>query len=125
MILRSSPFLHLAGLSLYGDIADLTTWLNLHVRPRRLVAFAKAPPKTPPSPAQVSQRNRWRAALAAWRALPPKDRSLWNQATRLARCRCSGLNLFIAWQSRQPIAEIRTIERQSGIQLIAQTPTPP
>lgn len=103
------------GLRPYGDLGGLTCYTT---RRRRTVWFVKAPPTCPPSVGQRMQRLRFVAAARAWQSLKPHQRERWNRAARAASLRLHGYNLWIHWEIVHHPPTIRTIEQQTGIQLI-------
>jgi hypothetical protein len=103
------------GTNIQGDIDGLTLYVSSR---GKVVAFDRAPPKEPPSPDQVSIRNRWRAAGTAWTALSTGQRDNWLNAARQANLRITGYNLFVAWFCCRDDAMIRTIERITGLPLL-------
>ena len=49
-----------------------------------------------PSAGQTAVRDRWNAALTAWRALAPSERETWNRTAETDRRAVNGWNLFLA-----------------------------
>jgi hypothetical protein len=107
------------GTNIQGDIDGLTLYVSSR---GKVVAFLRAPPDKPPSADQTTIRNRWRAAGSAWAALPEPQRRNWLSAARRTSLRITGYNLFVYWITTANDATIRTIERQTGLQLITYTP---
>lgn len=103
------------GWNTQGDLGPYTFYTS---KRQGLVWFPKSPPKKPPSSDQVHQRNRFRAAAAAWRSLPQPQREAWELASKRAHLSCHGYNLFVYYQLRKDVAAIRTIERQTGVTLL-------
>lgn len=102
------------GLIVSGDVADSTIYTD---RFGRKTVFPKSPPKEPPSPLQVQQRERFRLAQNAWMALTPAHRQALENATRACSLALTGQNLYIAIALRAEPDLAATIERQSGITL--------
>lgn len=107
--------LNLLGFNPSGDLGPLTAY---HSRRAGTVWFAKAPPTTPPTDFQRRQRDRFRLAAQAWKALTNEQRTLWHTACRRAGLYVHGYNLWVWWQLVRSRAELSTIERLSGCTLI-------
>ena len=107
--------LKLIGMQPTGDLGHLTCYTS---RRAGTVWFPRSPPTTPAQPWQRRQRNRFRLAAQGWRHLDETSRQRWKTAARLARLYVSGYNLWLWWQLTHKRAHLRTIERQSGIQLV-------
>jgi len=112
----------LCGTNIQGDIDGLTLYVSSR---GKVVAFLRAPPHKPPSQDQVTMRNRWRAAGAAWAAIPAGQRDNWLLAAKQARLRITGYNLWVFWITRHDPAPIRTIERLTGLPLLTWENPPP
>jgi hypothetical protein len=108
--------LRFTGLKVQGDIGPLTCYTS---RRNRIVWYLRAPPEQPPSPLQISQRNRFRGAASTWRSLPAATRATWIEAAKLAHLRISGYCLWTYHIVADRDDIIRTIERQSGTSLLA------
>jgi hypothetical protein len=111
-LLRS--LLQVCGLEIQGDVGPFTTYTSHR---GRLVIFMKAPPKEPPSRAQVSQRNLFRIAGWSWTSMPPTEREDWQRAARAARLRISGYNLWVHWVCSHDLPTLRTVERTANVNL--------
>lgn len=107
------------GLQPSGDLGPYTCYYS---RRRRLIIFPKAPPKKPPTPAQVYQRALFRSAAFLWRRLPQSDRDLWETAARRAHLNITGYNLWMFLQTTGRVDIIQTIERHSGLPLLPKSP---
>ena len=107
------------GFNTQGDIGPYTTYT---AKDRGLVIFLRSPPRTPPTRGQAHQRNRFRLVGFCWRALTVEAREAWTQAGRLARLRITGFNLFTYFLIRHDTAAIRTVSRQTGIDLDTNLP---
>ena len=104
------------GIRPTGDFAGLTAYTS---RGGPVVWFIKSPPKKPASVLQVRQRRLFGAAAAAWQALLPAKRRAWSQAAHDAHLFLTGYTLWM-WYTLTPDRSIlATIERQSGIPLLA------
>lgn len=104
----------LMGIWVSGDIGGLTIYTDKH---GRKVAFPKAPPKEPPSPAQVHQRQRFQAAQAAWKSLSSEDKQQLETATIRGSIVMTGQNLFISVSLRNDNDALITLARQTNTQL--------
>ncbi len=107
--------LTLLGIRPTGDLGPLTCYTSKRGKP---VWYLKAPPKIPPTPYQIHQRNVFRLIANAWSALTPAKRKDWIDAGVRARLNITGHNLFFWFSITQDQAVVRTIERQSGISLL-------
>lgn len=111
-----NPVLQFAGFRPTGDFGPLTGYTS---KRGRAVWYLKAPPKTPPTGYQTSQRNKFRMTALAWNALRPEQRTAWMEAARGAHLHITGFNLFVWYQLRRDHAVIRTVAHQSGIDPLA------
>src|SRR4029077_1702098 len=94
-----------------GDIGGVTCYTDRH---GRKVFYKKAPPTKPPSPSQVKQRDRFRRAVTAWKALSTPEKAALERAVHTA-CLClTGQNLYTASSLRPLAAVYPTIPRQTG-----------
>jgi hypothetical protein len=107
--------LALAGFNVQGDIGPYTVYTS---RRGKFVVFDKAPPLTSASYAQLVQRNRWRGAAKLWRELLPNERARWEEASKKLRLMLTGYNLYVYFSTTNDLPTIRTIERQSGLDLV-------
>jgi len=107
--------LKLCGFSPTGDFGPLTGYTS---KRGKAVWYLKAPPKTPPTGWQRIQRWRFRFAARAWKSLTSSQRADWLAAATKARLNITGYNLFVWYQLLPDRAVIRTVEHQSGINLL-------
>lgn len=107
--------LNFLGIRIQGDLADITCY-----RSKRggVIWFLKAPPKCPPSELQNQLREKWRAILDDWLALPEETKANWELITQAASLCLHGLNLYIWWRCSQDDAIIHTLERHTGIDVL-------
>jgi len=103
------------GTVIYGDIGPLTLYKNMN---GKIVAFRKTWPKEVPSFLQLRQRQLFRDAAAAWRALTKAKKAQWETATLRSSLRVSGYGLFVHHQLEHDDAAIQTLQRQTGTDLI-------
>lgn len=111
-------YYNLLGLQPTGDLGPLTAYYS---KRKQIVWFPKNPPLNPPSPMQSHQRNKLRLIAMSWRALTKEERKNWELASKRARTTLTGYNLFTFWSMTHDRAAIRTIERQAGLTLLAET----
>ena len=112
--LKEIPW-HLLGLMISGDACGLTFYRKPH---GTLVFFNQAPPRTPASPLQKLHRDDWRSYATMWRALSAEIQEKWKAAADRAKLKVTGYGLWTWWQETQDTGRLRTIERNSGIELI-------
>ncbi len=106
--------LPLMGMNIQGDVAGVTCYTN---RKRKLVVFAKSPPKEPASYLQTRQRNHIRRAAALWSATPKAIKQLWNLVATRAHLRIPGYHLFCYFQLTHDRAAILTLMHQTRVHL--------
>lgn len=107
--------LNLLGIVIWGDFADMTMY-RCH---GKLILFGKTRPEKPPSDLQVEQRAKFSAAVDAWNGLTQDQRDTWELATRRLSLCLHGWNLYLHWQLTDDTSAIQTIERQTGLTLLA------
>ena len=107
--------LRLLGFCPTGDLGTLTAYTSGRAG---TVWFNKSPPMKPPSDWQRRQRDRFRLAARAWKALDHDTQQRWHLATRRARLYLHGYNLWIWWQLVRDRPGLSTIERQSRLNLV-------
>lgn len=105
---------NLMGIAVAGDVAGLTVYTD---RFMKKVAYPFAPPKEPPSPLQVAQREKFRVAQLAWRNLTPEQKQSLELACHKTAIPLTGQNLYMSAQLRNDPDSYKTIEHQSGIPL--------
>ena len=115
MAAQTSTALHqLLGLVLWGDIGPLTMYRS---REGRLVIFKKTWPDKPATPRQIACRDAMVTCGRAWRGMPPHQRALWHQVARKCSLKGHGYSLWVHWRFKQPVAALRTLQQQAGIEL--------
>lgn len=97
---------------------DLGGWTFYTTRRGDLVFFPQAPPLNPPTPDQIWQRNKFKLVAKVWNALLATTREAWNTAAVSANLRIHGYNLFSYYQLTKDRPAIRTVERNTHIQLL-------
>ena len=108
------------GVLTNGDCGPYTFYTDHR---KHLVVFLKTWPHDPATYNQKLNRDRWRHAAQRWQRLAPADRDLWRQISLRAHLTISGYNLFIYYTVNNGTAEIETLQRQTGLDVI--TPTGP
>lgn len=107
------------GLIVSGDVGDYTAYTDRH---GRKVVYPKSPPKKPPSPLQVAQRQRFRLAQAEYMALSFFDKLNWELLTQRASLCMTGQNLFIHIAMRGTYDTLSTLELQYDVSVTRPTP---
>lgn len=102
------------GMNIQGDVGGVTCYTN---RKRKLVMYAKSPPKEPPSYLQTRQRNHFRRVGALWSATPRATQQLWNDMAIKAHLRIAGYHLFSYFHLKNDRHAIQTLMNQTGITL--------
>lgn len=115
MAIKLTNLLSILGMVTWGDIGPLTCYRK---KSGALVFYAKAPPTSPASPAQLIYRNKWRAAAIAWNDLAKDVRARWELATKRASLRITGYNLWIYYHTTGDAAAIETLEGITGLALL-------
>lgn len=105
---------NLLGLQLSGDVGDVTIYTD---RFNRKVAYPKAPPKEPPSTAQVALRNKFRLAVLDWKSQTDQVKENYEDATKLTSIVMTGLNVWVSVALTHRVDLLRTLERQTGLTL--------
>ncbi len=103
------------GTNVQGDLGPVTMYTRT---PGQTVYYLHAPPKEPPSPRQCHVLAKWIALADLWSCLAEAIRDSWLQAARAAQLRITGYNLYVWHQMTKDDGPIRTIERQTKINLI-------
>jgi hypothetical protein len=85
--------LSVLGLNINGDLAGMTIYTRAD---GRKVMFPASPANKPPSPLQQLQRDRFRAALSTWRALPTAQKEHYENASLCLSLCATGLNVWIS-----------------------------
>jgi hypothetical protein len=95
-----------------GDIGGLTFYTR---RNGEIVSYPSSPPESPPTPAQLAQRQRFADVATAWHALTQAKRDAWNRTQHKAYLGITGYNLF-TWYMLTPDSADRlaTIAKQAG-----------
>lgn len=102
------------GFNATGDLGGFTLYTN---KKGKLVWFIKAPPTTPPTYYQDIKRNYFRRAAAAWARMPDELKKRWEQVTKRLSLRLTGYDLWVFWYTCSDDLALRTLQRQSEINL--------
>lgn len=102
----------------FQPTGDLGPWTIYTAADGGIVAFPRSPPLRPPTYWQLRQRQRFAAAALSWQLVGPEARAAWEAVTHAASLRVTGYNLFVWYLLRQDAACIRTLENQTGIDLL-------
>lgn len=105
---------HIIALQINGDLAGLTFYQD---RFGREVSYPKAPPKVPRTPGQLHQQNRWSIAMAAWNALKPNDRRLYEHLAKASGLPMTGTNVWVRLCLSPTDQLYHTLLRQSHLPL--------
>lgn len=98
-----------------GDFGPLTFYTS-HRR-KVVVAFVKAPPKSPPTWKQRLNHTRWKNCIHLWNLLTPANRADWTEAATRARLAITGYNFWMYTHMTGDRAAALTVQRQSGVDL--------
>jgi hypothetical protein len=115
MVKQDNKLLALLGFNCTGDVGPWTLYTS---KRGALVFYPRVPALSPPSAQQFSQRQRFSQAASLWRMMPQSARDNWELATKRASLKLTGYNLFTFWYTRRDLDIIRTIERQTSLQLL-------
>lgn len=110
---------NIIGLIVSGDVSGVTIYTD---RYGRKIAYPKAPPKEPPSPAQVLSRGRFAAAQAEYMGLSVTEKLAYENLTKRASLCLTGQNLFIHVAMKRTFGTLTTLEQQTGVTVTPPTP---
>jgi len=103
--------LRFLGLSVSGDLGELTL---ATIRGNRLQAYAKAPPKDPPTAIQVMFRQWFKSTSEAWNLMTREQRTWWQNVALYSGGNITGPSLWIWWSRKQDTATLQTLARQAN-----------
>jgi len=106
------------GFIVSGDLGPSTIYTD---RSGKTVEFPKSPPTTPPSPRQAILRARFRNAQAAYMALTPQLKELWEELARRSLVVMTGQNLYIHFAMVHDYDALSTLNAQCHLAV----PSPP
>lgn len=112
---KLTSLLNFFGLQVQGDIGPITCYRSAR---KPLIWFPKAPPKTPLSAIQAAQVQKWVNIINDWKDLPSAQRANWLAIASKAGLSIQGFNLYIWWRSHQDDTIIKTLEHQTGIDVL-------
>lgn len=115
MLTPTTHILSYLGLRPTGDLGPLTAYTS---KRGKHVWFLKAPPTCPPTVWQTRQRNKFRLAARAWRALSDAERNEWHRAETRGKLNITAYNLYVYWTLTRDDRAICTIARQTDTNLI-------
>jgi hypothetical protein len=104
------------GLEVSGDLADVTMW---RTRRGKIVCYPRTVPGEPASPPQLLHRVHFFQSVERWKLLTPSQKADYEEAAKRCSLPMTGHNLWIRWTFAGNASEKATIERLSGITLIA------
>lgn len=104
------------GFVVWGDLGPLTMYRR---RGGKIVFFPRTYPDKQPSYHQALIRSSFSSACVAWNQLPKTTQALWQRAVTVLSLPITGYNLFLHWKLQADDSYVRTIQRQSGITLLA------
>jgi hypothetical protein len=103
--------IHVMGFRVMGDVGGLTCYTD---RNFKKVFYQKAPPQLPASPRQRLLRDRFAAAVTAWKALTDDDKAALERAVKKTSLCLTGQNLFTSCSIKCKPDVYATIAAQAG-----------
>lgn len=110
-----NSYLRFLGFRPTGDLDGLTIYTT---KRRKTVFYNRAPPTKPPTVTQRMMRSAFRTAALAWQGMPPSQRANWHKAASKAHLYLNGYTLWTYWCTKRDQPTIRTIQHQSGVNLL-------
>lgn len=107
--------LNFLGMNIQGDLDGITCWRSAR---GAIIWYPRAPPRKPPSPLQVLQRQKWTDILVDWNNFTEAQRQAWLDLADQAHTRITGLNLYLWYRCSQDDRVIHTLELQTGITVL-------
>ena len=98
------------GTRVMGDCGGFTMYTDRH---GRKVIYKKAPPEKPASRLQRIVRDRFRAAVEAWKILSDAEKAALERAVKRTSLCLTGQNLFTSCSLRSASGVYATIARQA------------
>ena len=108
--------LSVLGVNVSGDLGPLTIYTD---RFGKKVGYPRSPPKEPPSDLQVFYRNRFRTAQQSYMLLTPSQKLAWETLIQRTSICMTGQNLYIHIALKAAFDLLTTLQRQTGISVIA------
>lgn len=115
MIPDASRLFNYFGTIVWGDLGPVTIYKS---KRGKLVSFAKTWPKEGPTAEQLEYRQLFTDAAAEWQKLTKDERRQWELATLRAGLTMTGYNLFVHYQIKHDIGNIRALQRQTQTELV-------
>jgi hypothetical protein len=110
MAMSTQPW-SLFGFRVMGDVGGFTIYTDKF---GRKVVYQKAPPKEPASPEQRIIRDRFGAAVRAWKALTGDEKAALERAVHACSLCLTGQNLYTSCCLRAADGVYASIARQSS-----------
>jgi hypothetical protein len=108
----------LLGFRLSGDLGGVTLY---QTKKGKTVAYPAAPPKSPPSNAQLAHRLRFGTAARNWKFATEATRLDYESCSLRLSLPATGHNMWIFLSFTQDRGALQTFNHQSGLNL----PMPP
>ena len=102
------------GARVSGDLGGVTCYTDKF---GRKTVYPIAPPKEPASPQQLTVRQRFRTAQAAWSALTNAEKASLEAAVHATSLCLTGQNLYISAALQGKNEQVQAIARQTGLTL--------
>lgn len=102
----------------WNPTGDFGPWTFYTAKSKKPVMFIKAPPTKPATHRQDFQRFTFKYIARLWNLLTQQERTNWETASKRARLRMTGYNLFLWYKSGGNTKVIHTIERQAAVKLL-------
>lgn len=106
--------IHIMGFRVMGDVGGYTCYTNAKFKK---VYYPKSPPDKPASPAQRALRDRFAAAVRAWKSLSADDKQALEDAVHSLSLCLTGQNLYTSCCLRSSEGIYQTIARQANVTL--------
>ncbi len=103
----------------FGPTGDLGPYTFYTKANGTIVFFLKAPPKTPPTPYQLRNMAVFEVAAQLWNGLDPQLKANWLKVQQLANLGITSYNFWVYYIATNDRSAVRTIERQTGLELLA------
>ncbi len=110
----NAHMLGLLGLQVQGDLGPWTIYTD---RKGRKKWFLYSPPTKPPTPRQITHRQRFKTAQANWSTLTKAEKENLELAVIRASLCMTGQNLFISAQLKHMNTSLQAIARQTKLTL--------
>jgi hypothetical protein len=101
----------LIAMRISGDLAGYTYY---QTRRGQTVGYPAAPPKEPPTPSQLAQRQRFRDAAANWQALSQAHRDAWERMSLRCHLMATGYDCWIHFSLTGNERELAALARRGS-----------